>query len=188
MCMHGACSLCRLPAGSFDYWSREADRALIDPAIPTQSGQTILPEAQRGTRAKAPCSMHADASPPPDGGSDCTARGRDRVTEKLVTHPAPCLPKASRALSELCRLRFLWQKVKLGRGLLPSCWNHKAHRNYPWFNRFRLLGGKQLVRIDLHLSLHLSIVLWILSVSVDTTHNQCEMITQSQGQQSFKRH
>ena len=27
------------------------------PAIPTQSGQTILPEAQRGTQAKAPCSM-----------------------------------------------------------------------------------------------------------------------------------
>ena len=26
--------------------------ALIDPAIPTQSGQTILPEAQRGTPAK----------------------------------------------------------------------------------------------------------------------------------------
>ena len=31
------------------------DRALIDPAIPTQSGQTILPEAQRDTLAKAPC-------------------------------------------------------------------------------------------------------------------------------------
>ena len=30
---------------------------LIDPAIPTQSGQTILPEAQRGTQAKAPCLM-----------------------------------------------------------------------------------------------------------------------------------
>ena len=34
----------------FDSWS-----CLIDPAIPTQSGQTILPEAQRGTQAKAPC-------------------------------------------------------------------------------------------------------------------------------------
>ena len=58
--------------------------------------------------------MHAHASPPPGGASDYTALCRDRVTEKLVTHPAPCLPKASRALSELCRLRFLWQKVKLG--------------------------------------------------------------------------
>ena len=66
-------------------------------------------------------SMHAHASPPPGGASDCPTRGRDRVTEKLVTHPAPCLPKASRGLSQLCLLRFLWQKVKLGRGLPPSC-------------------------------------------------------------------
>ena len=29
--------------------------------------------------------------------------------------------KASQALSELFLLRFLWQKVKLGRGLPPSC-------------------------------------------------------------------
>ena len=86
-------------------------------------------------------SMHAHASPPPGGASDCPARGRDRVTEKLVTHPAPCLPKASRALSELFLLRFLWQKVKLGRGLQPSCWNNQAHRNHPWFNRVRLLGA-----------------------------------------------
>ena len=78
--------------------------------------------------------MHAHASSPP-------ARGRDGVTEKLVTHPAPCLPKASRAPSELCPLRFLWQKVKLGRGLPPSCWNSQAHRNHPWFNHFRFLGA-----------------------------------------------
>ena len=63
------------------------------------------------------------------------------LTEKLVTHPAPCLPKASRAPSELCPLRFLSQKLKLGRGLPPSCWNNQAHRNHPWFNRFRLLGA-----------------------------------------------
>ena len=86
-------------------------------------------------------SMHAHGSPPPGGASDCTAHARDRVTEKLVTHLAPCLPKASRALSELCRLRFLWQKVKLGRGLPPSCLNNQAHRNHPWFNRFRFLGA-----------------------------------------------
>ena len=43
------------------------------------------------------------------------------VLQKNLLHPAPCLPKASRALSELFLLRFLWQKVKLGRGLPPSC-------------------------------------------------------------------
>ena len=68
-----------------------------------------------------PLFRDAHASPPPGGASDCPAHGRDRVTEKLVTHPAPCLPKASRAPSELFLLRFLWQKVKLGRGLPPSC-------------------------------------------------------------------
>ena len=40
---------------------------------------------------------------------------RDCVTEKVVTHPAPCLSRASR--SQLCPLRFLWQRVKLSRGL-----------------------------------------------------------------------
>ena len=36
-------SLCRFPAGSFRFLI-----VLIDPAIPTQSGQTILSETQRG--------------------------------------------------------------------------------------------------------------------------------------------
>ena len=56
---------------------------------------------------------------------------------------APCSMSA-KGLSSSERaflLRFLWQKVKLGRGLPPSCWNNQAHRSHPWLNRFRLLGA-----------------------------------------------
>ena len=42
-------------------------------------------------------SMHAHASPPPGGASDYPACGQDCVTEKVVTHPAPCLSEASRS-------------------------------------------------------------------------------------------
>ena len=49
------------------------------------------------------------------GASDCKARGRDRVTEKLC---APCSMSAKGASFVI--LSFLWQKVKLGRGLPPA--------------------------------------------------------------------
>ena len=42
--------------------------------------------------------------------------------------------------SELCPLRFLRQKVKLGRSLPPSCWNNQAHRTHPWLTAFGLWG------------------------------------------------
>ena len=67
-------------------------------------------------------SMHANASPPAGGPSDNLACGRDHVTEKAVMHRAPCLSltKASRALSFVVCVSF-GKKVKLGRGLPPSC-------------------------------------------------------------------
>ena len=54
--LRSSCTWCLQPLQAPRWLVSIIDRALIDPAIPTQScRQTILPEAQRGTAAKAPC-------------------------------------------------------------------------------------------------------------------------------------
>ena len=43
------------------------------------------------------------------------------VLQKNLLHTLLRVCQASPAPSERCPLHFLWQKVKLGRGLPPSC-------------------------------------------------------------------
>ena len=60
--------------------------------------------------------MHTHPSPRPGGAQFGLPSTWPRSCYRKTCYaPAPCLPKASRALSVLFLLRFLWQNVKLGR-------------------------------------------------------------------------